>query len=110
MRNETCSGMPLLRWYFHLMKKVSWDEGAGLNACAAVQVTSSFSTSSLCLSTSSPSRICSLVAFTSFRAVAMTGRSVVLSRRLASWRPMPREAGDTRSQGFDMAIGEWFVQ
>lgn len=30
---------------------------------------------------------------------------MVLSRRLASWRPMPRDAGETKSQGFDMVAG-----
>ena len=67
-----------------------------------VPVTSTFSTSSLCPSTSRPSNICSLVLRKSLRAVAMTGRSVVSSRHLASWRPIPREAGDTKSQGLDM--------
>ena len=108
MRNESCSEMPLLIWYFHLIKSVNGKFNVGWNFGGTVPVTSSFSTSSLCLSTSRPSKMCSLVLARSLRAVAMTGRSVVLSRRLASWRPMPRDAGDTRSQGFDMAAGERF--
>ena len=103
MRNESCSEMPLLKCCFHLIKSVNGKFDVGWSFGETVPVTSSFSTSSLCLSTSRPSKICSLVLARSLRAVAMTGRSVVLSRRLASWRPMPRDAGDTRSQGFDMA-------
>lgn len=77
-------------------------------------MTSSLRTSSLCLSTTRPSRICSFKASRSLLAVAMTGRSVVLSRRLASWKPMPRDAGETKSHGFDMAVGGaisrmWYV-
>ncbi len=54
--------------------------------------------------------MCLFKASRSVLAVAMTGRSVVLSRRLTSWRPMPREAGETRSHGFDMAREEWYVR
>lgn len=39
MKIEICSGMPLRRWCFHLMNKVSWDLGAGLNAGEAVEYT-----------------------------------------------------------------------
>ena len=67
-----------------------------------ILVTSSSKTSSLALSTSNPSRIRSLVFWTSFRAVAITGRSVVRSRRRVSSKPMPREAGVVRIHGKDI--------
>lgn len=35
----------------------------------------------------------------SVRAVAITGRFVVFSRRLVSWRPMPQEEGDIKIHG-----------
>lgn len=65
-----------------------------------IPVTSSFRTSSLSLSTSRPCSIRSLVCSRSLREVAMMGKSVVFSRRLASCRPMPRDAGDTKTHGF----------
>lgn len=72
--------------------------GAETGRC--LPVTSSSRTWRRSWSTSRPSRIRALVSSRSFRAVATTGRSVVRSRRLASWRPMPREAGVVRIHGF----------
>lgn len=62
-------------------------------------VTSTVRTSSLSLSTSRPSRMRSLVPKISVRAVAITGRFVAFSKRLVSWRPMPREEGDVKIHG-----------
>ncbi len=41
----------------------------------------------------------SLVPEISVRAVAITGRFVAFSKRLVSWRPMPREEGDVKIHG-----------
>lgn len=62
-------------------------------------VTSSLRTDNRVGSTSRPSSILSLVSSMSFLAVATMGRSVVLRRRRASCRPMPREAGAVRIHG-----------
>lgn len=67
-----------------------------------VLVTSSSKTSSLPSSTSKPSKIRPFVPCVSVRAVAMTGRLVVLRRRRVNSNPMPREAGVVRIQGRDM--------
>ncbi len=69
-----------------------------------IPVTSRCRTSSLCLSTARPSRIWSLTFERSLRAVAMTGQSVVLSRRLAKCRPIPREAGEINAHGLDIVL------
>lgn len=63
-------------------------------------VTSSLRTDRRVGSTLRPWRIWALVCSRSLRAVATTGRSVLLRRRRASWRPMPRDAGVARSHGF----------
>ena len=40
------------------------------------------------------------------RAVAMTGSCVVFSKRLASWRPIPREEGEMKVHGWGAIIGK----
>lgn len=67
-----------------------------------VLVTSSSKTSSLSSSTSKPSKMRPFVPCISVRAVATTGRFVVLRRRRVNSNPMPREAGVVRIQGRDM--------
>lgn len=94
-----------LRWLIRLSYICKQSSCIKWREC--VPVTSSFNTSSRFLSTLRPSRISSFVLLRSFLAVAMTGKSVVLSNRLASWRPMPRDAGDTKSHGFDIMAAEW---
>ena len=69
-----------------------------------VLVTSSSNTSSLSSFTSNPSKMRPFVPCISVRAVATTGRFVVLRRRRVSSNPMPREAGVVRIHGRDMMI------
>ncbi|CAI6263482.1 unnamed protein product [Periconia digitata] len=61
--------------------------------------TSTLSIVSRSPSTSSPSSIFCFVPSKSFRAVATTGAFVVCNTRLASAKPMPREAGVISDQG-----------
>ena len=67
-----------------------------------IPVTSNRRTSRRSFSTSRPSSVFSFVLSRSLLAVVTTGKSVVLSKCLAKWKPMPREAGDTRVHGFDI--------
>lgn len=70
----------------------------------AVLVTSSSNTSSLSSFTSKPSKMRPFVPLRSVRAVATTGRFVVLRRRRVSSNPMPREAGVVRIHGRDITV------
>ncbi len=82
-----------------------WDVHRGVEKGGALPVTSSSRTSSLSLSTSRPSRRRSFVPEISLRAVAMTGRLVVLRRRRVSPKPMPREEGVVKIH--ERAMVQW---
>lgn len=76
-------------------------------------ITSSSRTERRAESTSRSLRIRAFAVSMSRRAVATTGRSVVLRSRRASWSPIPRDAGVVRSHGLggmaiaDSTFGTW---